>query len=299
MDQIDLIRDFNRYYTRYMALFSRDYVDSGLSVTEIRILREIVEGGYETARAIATDLAIDEGYLSRVIRNFVAKGWISQKRADTDARRKILSATAAGTALFAELRDRTRTDIAKRMEKRDLSMIVSAMERVKTYTSSIQSDDIQLRGLKPGDIGWLTQRHAELYMSDFGYDENFESYVGQILFEFQRSYEPKTHRAFIAHCGHVQLGSMFCEPGDAVGWGKLRVVFVEPCARGAGLGQRLIEASIGFARDAGYRHLELYTLDNLHSAKRLYARNGFELDKETPQRFCGRDAIEERWIRPL
>ena len=153
--------------------------------------------------------------------------------------------------------------------------------------------------LQPGDIGWLTQRHGELYVSEFGYDENFERFAAKILFEFQKRFDPATHRAFIASHGNVPLGSVFCEPGDADGWAKLRVFFVEPAARGLGLGQRLMDACLGFARDAGYQNMELYTLDNLTTARRLYGRNGFTCTGTSPQHFCGRDAVEEYWARAL
>ena len=299
MDNIDKVRRFNRFYTRQMAFFSRDYVSSGLSVTEIRILREIAEGGVHTAREISRVLEVDEGYLSRVIRNFVAEGWLVQRRSDADARRKILEVTKAGQALFNDLRDRTRADIAERVDKRDLPMIVAAMERVETYMSDLDPEAVEIRGLQPGDIGWLTQRHGELYVSEFGYDENFERYAAEILFEFQKRFDPATHKAFIASHGNVPLGSVFCEPGDSEGWAKLRVFFVEPAARGLGLGQRLMDACLGFARHAGYENMELYTLDNLTTARRLYGRNGFTCTGTTPQHFCGRDAVEEYWARAL
>lgn len=299
MDNLDRIRDFNRFYTRHMALFSNDYVDSGLSVTEIRILREITEGQHSQAREIATSLEIDEGYLSRVVRKFVQKGWLKQARAETDARRKHLQATAEGMAVFKDLRDRTRADITDRFASRDIVSIANTMDQLKLICTQVEHGNVDIRDLLPGDIGWLTQRHGELYVTEFGYDERFERFAGEILFEFQRNFTPETHRAFIACHGQTRLGSVFYEPGDQPGWAKLRVFFVEPSARGAGIGQKLMDDCLTCARAAGYTQIELYTLENLTTARRMYARNGFECVERTPQRFCGRDTAEERWTRAL
>ena len=297
-DLLESVRHFNRFYTRYMGLFSRDYLKAGLSVTELRILHEISTSG-RSGRDISQELGIDEGYTSRIVNRFVSDGWVEARASEADARRKDLSLTKAGWARYEDLAERTRTETARRLNGANVARAVAVMQHLEQVLAPVDPEAVELRDLQVGDIGWAIQRNGETYHSDFGFDASFEVFVGQILTDMLAAFDPKTHAATIAARGHDRLGSIFCTPGDRPGLAKLRVFFVEPHARGLRIGHRLMQRCLEQARALGYREMELMTIETQETARHLYASYGFELAEAFPTRLAGRDVMEEKWVLKL
>jgi len=300
MDVIDRIRGFNRRYTTRMGLLSRNYLGSGLGVTEARVLYELARGEVATARALAMVLDIDEGYMSRVLAGFDRKGWISRTVAAHDARQRELRLTAAGQAIVAPLEAKSRTDIADRLAGASglaISQAIAALERAEAV---LDGDDpaVELRDLGCGDAGWLTQQHAELYAHEEGFDQTFEPLVAEILAGYIRAHDSTCERAWIAARGEQRLGSVFCVRLDG-STAKLRLFLLVPEARGLGLGKRLLRSCIAYARDTGYQRLQLWTHESHRAACALYAAHGFELVDSKPVHSFGVDLVEQTWMLQL
>ncbi|MEL6169310.1 MAG: MarR family winged helix-turn-helix transcriptional regulator [Pseudomonadota bacterium] len=298
MDSIDRIRAFNRSYLRKMGLLSRNYLGTEMTVTEARVLFELAHDDELAARAIAHRLDLDEGYLSRVLSRFEAKGWILRRLDPEDGRARVLSLTDAGRAAFAPLEAASRADIAERLEGRPAAAIeraTEAMDQIDAALDPAASGELILRDLCVGDMGWLIQQHAELYARDEGFDDSFEPLVAEILAAYARTRDRQTERAFIACRGKVRLGSIFCVQSGEAGVAKLRLFLLVPEARGLGLGRRLLQACLGFAREAGYVRMRLWTHESHEAACALYAKHGFVLTRSEPVHSFGVDLVEQTW----
>lgn len=301
MDTFDRIRAFNRFYIRQMGLVGQVYQDEGLSFSEVRVLFEIGQGTGPSAREIARNLALDEGYLSRVLKRFQSRGWVRRTQSDTDARRFDLSLTPVGQGLLTRLVDLSRQGIGTQLAH----LQPAAQDGLATLLERAQAmiDDtlppVTYRDLAPGDAGWLVQRHAELYARDEGFDASFEALVARILADFIDTRDPAMERAWIAHRGEERLGSIFCVKGDAPGVAKLRLFLLEPVARGQRLGLGLLTRCLGFARDKGYGKIQLWTHESHRAAGRLYAANGFTLTGREAKRSFGQDVVAQYWERAL
>lgn len=300
MDAIDRIRAFNRDYTARMGLLSRNYLGSGLSLTEVRVLYELARGAPVTARLLARALDIDEGYLSRVLAGFARKGWITRRVSRSDARRRELRLTAAGRAVCAPLDRKSRADIAQRLASLPPVAVDRAAAALGTAAQALAGDlpGIELRDLGIGDAGWLIQQHAELYAREAGFDATFEPLVAEILAGYLRHRDPACERAWVAARGDDRLGSIFCVRQDAE-TAKLRLFLVVPGARGQGLGKRLLRACIAYARDVGYRRMRLWTHESHRAACALYAVHGFTVTESRPVQAFGTDLVEQTWERAL
>lgn len=302
MDEIDAIRRFNRFYTGRMGLLSQSYLDSGLSLSEVRVLYELSEEGAATARDLALRLGIDEGYLSRIVKRLGARGWIDRRADPADARRRAIALTPAGRAAFAPLVEASRADVRARiggLAPGAVRAATGAMARLEAALGAIAPERVVLRDLETGDIGWLIERHGALYARDEGFDARFEHLVAEILVDYARTRDPATERAFIAEADGVRLGSIFCVRSGEAGVAKLRLFLLVPEARGIGLGRRLLDACLGFAREAGYERIRLWTHESHRAACALYARNGFALTASKPVRSFGVDLVEQSWERAL
>ena len=300
MDSIDRIRAFNRFWTGRMGLLSRSYLDSGMSVSEVRVLYELAEDGPVRARELAGRLGFDEGYLSRMVARFAERGWISRETDPEDGRARRLALTGEGQAVFAPLVEKSRADVEARLSRVSdaaRAEAVSAMGRLETALDG--GGEITLRDLGIGDIGWLVQAHGEIYARDEGFDASFEVLVAEILADFARTRDPARERAFIAVEGARRLGSIFCVESDTPGVAKLRLFLVMPEARGRGLGKRLLDACLGFAKTSGYGKITLWTHAEHRAACALYAANGFRLVDEKPVRSFGVSLTEQAWERDL
>ena len=297
MDAIDRIRAFNRRYTARMGLLSRSYLDSGLSLTEVRVLYELADRSGLSARDLATGLDLDEGYLSRLLDRFARRGWIARRPDAADARRRRLGLTAEGEAVLAPLADRSRADLTARLAGASPAALDSAAASLERAEAALFPDPgaVVLRNLRTGDAGWLIERHATLYARDEGFDRSFEALVAELLAAFIRRHDPATERAFIAEQDGRRLGSIFCVQSGEPGIAKLRLFLLVPEARGLGLGQRLLEACMGFAREAGYRRMRLWTHESHAAACALYRKAGFTLTRSEPVRSFGVDLVEQGW----
>ncbi|MEM7721541.1 MAG: helix-turn-helix domain-containing GNAT family N-acetyltransferase [Pseudomonadota bacterium] len=298
MDAIDRIRAFNRHYTQAMGLVTRNYLDSGFTATEVRVLYELSVCPDATARQLADDLGLDEGHLSRVLKRFERDGLLVRRPSTRDARQRHLTLTAPGRRRMAGLVQASRDFIAARCA--DLGPcgtdgLADALDIVTRHMTPIAPDQVQLRDIAIGDAGWLIQRHGEDYVVSDGFDATFETLVADILVDFLRTHDPATERAFIAEARGRRLGSIFCVRSGTPGVAKLRLFYLVPEARGLGLGRRMLESCLGFARDASYTRMTLWTHESHRAACRLYERYGFTLTGSKPTRSFGVDVVEQQY----
>jgi len=297
MDEIDRIRAFNRFYSAEIGALDREYLDSGLSLSQVRVLYELDQRPGLTARVLAGALGLDEGYISRMLTRFAAKGWVIRQVSEQDARRVLLSLSAEGQARLAPLKSRARERVGARIAPLgagERARLVGAMEEIEALLSE-QPQEVAFRDLAIGDAGWLIQRHAELYAEEDGFDATFEPLVAGILAEYMHNRDPSCERAWIAHAGGRRLGSVFCVREGTPGVAKLRLFLLEPSARGQGLGHRMLELCLSYARETGYRKMVLWTHESHRAACALYAAHGFALARSAPVHNFGRDLVEQSW----
>ncbi|SFI50214.1 bifunctional helix-turn-helix transcriptional regulator/GNAT family N-acetyltransferase [Celeribacter neptunius] len=302
MDHVSHLRAFNRDYTVKLGLLDRSYLGSGLSLTQVRVLQEIALAGEDgtSARDIASRIGTDEGYLSRIIAGFEARGWVRRQQDPQDARRKRLWPTQAGRAAFAPLEA-----ASKAMMEQLLSPVTEAgRDRICAALTEVQSlfappaGEITIRGPESGDLGWVLEAHARLYARDEGYNQEFEAVVAQILAEFARSTKA-LDRAFIAVDSHGQrLGSTFVVE-ESPGVARLRLVLLEPQARGRGLGKRLLDMALEHARASGCHEMVLWTHESHVAACAMYARAGFSLVSSQPAEAFGAKVVDQIWQKNL
>lgn len=303
MDEIDEIREFNRFYTRELGLLARSSLGSALGTGEVRVLYELQHGGPWVARDLAQRLALDEGYLSRVLKGFERRGWIERRPDAGDARRRGIALTPAGAAAMAPLEDATRAEIAARLERLDPDARAGLLAGAAAVRRAFGDPDLpepplRFTDLAPGDAGWIISRHGALYARDEGYDQTFEALVAGIVADFIRTRDPDRGRAWIARAGQDRLGCIFCvRETDEVA--QLRLFLLEPAARGRGLGRRMLDLCLGFAREAGYRRMVLWTHESHRAACALYAAAGFSMTGETPAVAFGQAVVDQTWERDL
>jgi DNA-binding MarR family transcriptional regulator/GNAT superfamily N-acetyltransferase len=294
---VETLREFNRFYTGRLGLLRQRYLDSGLNLTESRVLYELAARGTTTAGEIARDLGVDVAYLSRILAKFRARRWLTRRAAADDRRRQTLRLTATGRAAFAPLdaaAARQAEGILEELTTAERSAVVAALDRVRRTLRREPAGAIAIRPLAIGDVGWITRRQGMLYAEEYGWDGTYEALVAKILSEFVTSFDPATDASWIAERDGSILGSVFLVRGD-VGVGRLRLLYVEPSARGTGLGRQLVEACIAGARERGYATLTLWTNDVLRAARRLYQALGFRLVAEERHRSFGRELTGQTW----
>ena len=300
--RIAAVRQFNRFYTQKIGVLEDGLYDSPYSLTEVRILYELSVRGKATATELGEDLSLDAGYLSRILKTFRRDGLISRRRSEEDGRRGELSLTKKGKATFAPLDRRSRDGIASMLaplSDRDQQRVVSAMGTIgaalgEDAAPPAAGSEIVLRPPRAGDLGWVVHRHGVLYAREYGWGEDFESIVAEIVGKFGTSYDPAAEHAWIAEKDGAVVGSVFLVRKSKT-VAKLRLLYVEPAARGHGIGGRLVEACVRFAREAGYRRITLWTQSNLASARRIYERAGFVLTKSEPNTISGKPCVAETW----
>lgn len=298
--QIEAVRRFNRFYTRRIGVLQEGLLDSPWSLTEVRVLYEIAHRPGVAAAELATDLGLDRGYLSRILRRFEDEGLLARETVATDARRRHLRLTAKGKRTFAPLDKRSRQQVDALLGALDddgRQRLLSALQTVeRTLAPAMPSKAVpSLRGHCPGDIGWVVQRHGELYFREYGYDERFEALVAGIVARFVERFDPARERCWIAELDGERVGSIFLVAQSKT-IAKLRLLLVEPAARGLGLGRRLVTECIAFAREAGYRKVVLWTQGELDAARHLYAEAGFRKIGESRHDSFGRQGlVAETW----
>ena len=293
------VRRFNRFYTQKLGVLQRGWLDSPYSLTEARVLYEIRERKRATASDVARDLDLDAGYLSRILRRFHRLGLTRKDVSPDDGRQSFLSMTARGRRAFAPLETRTQRQVGallNRLSVPEQDRLVGAMRMVETMIASEPKagSEIMLRQPRPGDLGWVVARHAELYAREYGWGENFEGLCAQIVADFAQKLDPECERCWIAEMDGQNVGSVFLvRETDTVA--RLRLLLVDPVARGRGVGRRLTEECIRFARRCGYRSITLWTHQVLTAARHIYERAGFRLTSSEARRSFGCDVVSEHW----
>ena|ERR1700722_2423007 len=295
--QISAVRAFNRDYTRRIGVLGQGMLDSPYSLTQARVLYEIEHRPGITASALAAELGLDAGYLSRIIRGFEARGLLRRERAEEDARNQYLRLTAAGRRAYQPLergsQEQVRGMLAA-LDEMQRTEVVSAMTSIRDAFAPAAARAVRLREPRPGDLGWVVERHGILYAREFGWGEGFEGLVAGIVADFARAADPAHERCWIASQAGRRLGCVFVARGDDT-TARLRLLLVEAQARGLGLGRRLVAECLAFARAAGYRRMVLWTHQNLAAARHLYAEAGFLLTQSEPRHSFGRDVVSEIW----
>jgi len=298
------VRRFNRFYTKQIGVLRKTYLDSPYSLGEMRVLYELAHRDGLTASDIGRALDLDAGYLSRLLRNFQKRGLISRKTSAKDARQSHLSLTARGRKLFAPMEERSQRQAGAMLDRLDASQqarIIAAMTAIETLLSDEPHPQpgakprYILREPRAGDFGWIVSRHAELYLREYGWAEPFEGLCAQIVADFVNNFDPKLERCWIAELNGENVGCVMLVKDDEPGVARLRLLLVDQKTRGLGLGARLVDECVRFARNAGYKKITLWTHSVLSAARYVYEKAGFTLTSSEPRRTWGKDVVAEFW----
>jgi DNA-binding MarR family transcriptional regulator/GNAT superfamily N-acetyltransferase len=293
------VRRFSRFYTRQLGLLDEGLLNSAFSLTEARVLYELATHATLTATELSRDLGIDPGYLSRLLKEFEKQGLITRAPSPGDGRLALLQITDLGRAAFEPLDEASRRQIlsmVRHLMPVEAARLVQAMEAIQSLIGgSVSSGDpIILRQHRVGDIGWIAHRQGLLYAQEYGWDGSYEILAAEILAGIVKNFDPTWERSWIAERDGAVIGSVFVVRGSET-VAKLRLLYVEPAARGLGLGRRLVDACIDFSREKGYRKLSLWTNDVLLPARRIYQAAGFACVAREPHHSFGQDLIGETW----
>jgi DNA-binding MarR family transcriptional regulator/GNAT superfamily N-acetyltransferase len=293
------VRGFNRFYTQRIGALEEGLLKSAFSLTEVRVLYELAHRERPTAAALARDLGLDAGYLSRILGRFARRGLVRRTPSDTDARQSLLALTDKGAKTIGPLEARSSEEIRGllgALSDSDQTRLVQAMGTVETLLGARRPETAAyvLRPHRPGDVGWVVHRHAALYAQEYGWNEEFEALVAEVGTKFIRDYHPQRERCWIAERDGEPVGSVFLVSKSKT-VAQLRLLLVEPGARGLGIGTRLVEECIRFARQAGYRKIMLWTNSILHAARRIYQAAGFRLVSEQPHHGFGKALVGQTW----
>jgi DNA-binding MarR family transcriptional regulator/GNAT superfamily N-acetyltransferase len=295
--RVAAVRRFSRFYTRAIGALQEGLLQSRFSLAEARVLYELAQRGDITATDLGRDLDMDAGYLSRILQRFDRDGLIVRTPSEADRRQSLLSLTQAGREAFAPLDARSREAVGALLAplpEPAQSKLVTAMAHIETLLDVPRAAPWLLRQHRPGDIGWVVARHAALYAEEYGFDARFEALVARVAGEFLAQHDPVRERCWIAECDGVNLGSVFVvRQSDEIA--RLRLLIVEPAARGLGIGRRLVDECIGFARVAGYRGITLWTNDVLVAARGIYRQAGFRMVASAPHSDFGPPMVGEDW----
>jgi DNA-binding MarR family transcriptional regulator/GNAT superfamily N-acetyltransferase len=302
--RISAVRRFNRFYTRQIGVLRRTYLGSPYSLAEMRVLYEIAHGA-RTATDIGRTLDLDAGYLSRVLRNFEKAGLISRKASAKDARQSHVALTAKGAKTFAPYEKRSQDDVAKMLtalkpdDQAKLTQAMATIEQLLGDKAEAKSKealpDIVLRDPKHGDFGWIVARHAVVYADEYGWGDPFEGLCAQIVADYVNNYDPKMERCWIAEVNGENAGCVMLVKDAAPGTARIRLLLVDQNARGLGLGTRLTDECVKFAREAGYTKVTLWTHSVLSAARHCYEKAGFTLTSSEPRHTWGKDVVAEFW----
>lgn len=298
-EQIKTIRHFNRFFTRQIGVLREGLLHSPYSLTEARIIFELANRDNLTAANLGRELGLDAGYLSRILNKFARQNLIEKKPSDSDGRQRLINLTAEGQEAFSLLDSRSNDEISEMLDELSESDRMRLVDGMHTIEGILNhglkyAEPFYLRHHEAGDMGWVIQQHGTLYKQEYNWDESFEALVGQICVDFINNYDPEKERCWIAEMQGERVGSIFCvKKSDEVA--KLRLLLVDPKARGWGLGTRLVEECIRFARQAGYQKVTLWTNDILVKARHIYEKKGFQLVEEESHHSFGHDLIGQNW----
>jgi DNA-binding MarR family transcriptional regulator/N-acetylglutamate synthase-like GNAT family acetyltransferase len=294
---LDTVRGFNRFYTNKLGLLSKSYLDTAYTLTEARILYELGARQSVSATELYRSLALDPAYLSRILKKFRDADFVTSEPDPKDGRAQVLRVTAAGLAEAANLAKLSRAQLATELDGLDDSArveLVRAMAAIRELLENSERSDITLRRHGIGDMGWIIQSQATAYHREYGFNEKFEALVAKVAGAFIDSFNPERERCWIAERDGRRMGSVLVADGGG-GVAKLRLLYLEPEARGFGLGRRMVKECIDFAQGSGYDTLSLWTNDVLISAVRIYERLGFTLVAQEKHNLFGPDCIGQTW----
>jgi DNA-binding MarR family transcriptional regulator/GNAT superfamily N-acetyltransferase len=297
--RVEAIRRFNRLFTRRIGVLREGLLHSSYSLTEARVLFELANREELSASELVRELGLDPGYMSRTLGGLERQGLVEKVRSETDGRRRILSLTAEGEEAFEVLDSRSREEVSEMLgglSEEEQRRLLEAMRTIEgIFEKGLKfSEPFVLRPHEPGDMGWVVYRHGVLYAGEYGWDERFEALVARIVADFIDGYDPKKERCWIAEMGGDRVGCVFVvKASDTVA--KLRLLLVEPEARGVGLGSRLVVECIRFARNRGYEKLTLWTNSVLDAARHIYEEHGFVLVEEEEHHSFGHDLVGQNW----
>ncbi|MEO8575250.1 MAG: bifunctional helix-turn-helix transcriptional regulator/GNAT family N-acetyltransferase [Gemmatimonadales bacterium] len=301
--RVKAVRSFNRFYTRQIGALDEHLLHSPLSLGEARVLYELANNESPVASDIASSLGLDTGYLSRILSEFVKQGLVTRTRSRADGRQAPLSLTRKGRTLFAGINrasDEQVETLISTLRGPAQEQLVSSMQFIQRALGGTGNGgrSLILREHRAGDIGWVIQRHGEIYADEYGWNTQFEALVGEIASKFLRGHDPARERCWIAERDGIKVGCVFLvEKSKSIA--QLRLLLVEPSARGLGLGQRLVAECIAFARAAGYRRMRLWTNDVLISARKIYQAAGFRLIDEERHDSWGKPLTSQTWEMSL
>jgi DNA-binding MarR family transcriptional regulator/GNAT superfamily N-acetyltransferase len=299
-ETVAAVRRFNRFYTRQIGVLQEGLLDSPFSLTEVRVLYELAHQQDVTATGLCAALHLDAGYLSRILRRFEKRGWIHRKPSASDRRQSLLVLTNKGAAEFLPLEERSNHYVRRMLGEMSVEaqqQLIRSMEEIERVLSPRQesAQPYLLRSHQPGDMGWVVYRHGVLYSQEYRYDERFEALVAGIVAEFIENFDARHERCWIAERNGERVGSVFLVSKSA-SVAKLRLLLVEPSARGLGIGKRLVEECARFARQIGYKKMILWTQSELVAARKIYEHAGFHLTEKKPHQSWGRkDLVSETW----
>jgi len=301
--KIEAIRRFNRFYTRQIGLLQEHLATSPLSLTEARVIYELAHQDRTTATRLAQELGLDPGYLSRILRAFQRQGLIEKRASATDGRQALLLLTRRGQRAFEALNAGARSEVAGMLEglaedaQARLVAAMSVIEQVLGAQPEARANYL-LRPHQPGDLGWIVQRHGAFYAQEYGWNEEFEGLVASIAGKFLREFDPKRERCWIAEKDGENVGSVLLVKRSAT-IAQLRLLLVDPKARGLGIGARLVDECSRFARLVGYRKIMLWTDSQLHAARSIYEKASYRLTREEPHHSFGHDLVGQTWTLTL
>ncbi|MFJ7997416.1 GNAT family N-acetyltransferase [Streptomyces sp. NPDC096310] len=312
------MRAFNRFYTNLIgALDYGKHLYTPYTLTESRVLYELAHAPRTDAADLRAELSLDAGYLSRLLTKFERDGLVGRAPSEEDARRQRITLTSQGREAAALLDERSREAVVSLLDRVEPERRPELADAMRTVRDILRTDGATARGGSgapvlrepiPGELGWMVQRHGALYTADYGFDTEFEGLVARIVADFAQDHDPRLERVWIAEVDGIPVGSIMCVRDDKPGvrgddggpvTARLRLLLVEPGARGQGIGERLVGAVVDFAREAGYEELTLWTNDILSAARVLYQRAGFTLVAEQPHHSYGADLIGQDWRLPL
>jgi DNA-binding MarR family transcriptional regulator/predicted N-acetyltransferase YhbS len=300
--RVEAVRRFNRLYTRRIGVLREGLLGSPFSLTEVRVLYELAHREGLAATDLVRELGLDPGYLSRILRAFQRRGFLARRPATHDRRRSVLTLKPAGRRALAPLEERSRAEAAALLAPlapADQALLQDALATVERLLGAPDAAprnpaDVVLRDLRPGDAGWVAHRHGVLYAREWGYDQRFEAVVARIMSDFVLHFDPTGERCWIAEWQGSVVGSVVLVRQTRT-IAKLRVLLVEPGARGLGVGRRLVAECVRFAREAGYRKITLWTHQSLRAARHLYEEAGFRCVGATRSHSFGQDLVDETW----
>jgi DNA-binding MarR family transcriptional regulator/N-acetylglutamate synthase-like GNAT family acetyltransferase len=300
---VDNVRGFNRFYTRVLGLLRPDLAGSPFGLTEARVLFELAHGDEVAVSDLRRELDLDAGYLSRILSGFTAAGLVAREQAASDGRRQVVRLTSDGQRAFAEL-DRLQAGaidaLLAPLNDSQRTELVAAMDQIRRVLDGHpRRTGLVLRAPEPGDLGWVVERHGARYAAEYGWDAAFEALVARIVAEFAERHDTKREAAWIAELDGERVGCVFCTAADTPDTAQLRLLLVEPSARGSGVGTRLVDDCLRFAKRSGYSRITLWTNDVLLAARRIYERAGFTCDRREPHHSFGHDLVGEYWSRAL